>query len=167
MKNTNTKEKQIWEKKRAPAFCLPNQDGKKICLRDIVAGLAENEYALLYFYPRDNTPGCTTEAIAFTALQRKLKNAGVQVWGISKLTPQSKQKFIAKHNLKIPLLSDEDCTISTKYGVYKEKNMYGKKVWGIARDSFLIDFRGKIIKHWQKVKPQEHPDEVLAFAKTL
>ncbi len=151
--------------KRAPVFCLPNQNGKEVYLKDELAKLKTGGMILLFFYPKDMTSGCTTEAVSFSEAKRKFSARGVKIFGISKLTPESKQKFIAKHNLKIDLLSDENLKVCEKYGVWREKNMYGKKVMGIARESFLIDKNGKIIKHFQKVKPAEHVDEVLDFLK--
>ncbi len=153
--------------KKAPNFCLPNQNGKKVCLKDELAKLKDGGMILLFFYPKDMTPGCTTEAISLSEAKRKLSARGVKIFGISKLTPESKQKFIAKHNLKIDLLSDEDMEVCEKYGVWREKNMYGKKVMGIARESFLIGKDGKIIKHFQKVKPATHIDEVLEFLESF
>ncbi len=153
--------------KKALNFCLPNQNGDKRCLKDLLSELDENGFLLIYFYPKDMTPGCTIEAMEFTKMKRKLSNAKVKVVGISKLGYEQKAKFIKKHNLKVELLADEDCSIANKFGVYKEKNMYGRKVMGISRESFLIDKHGNIIYHWIKVKPDTHPQEVLEFVKSL
>ncbi len=153
------------EGKKASLFCLPNQKEEKVCLKDL---LDQEKNILLFFYPKDMTPGCTTEAISFSENFRKLKNQNLIIYGISKLDSKSKQKFIDKNNLKINLLSDEYLKICDKYGVWRDKNMYGKMVKGIARETFLIDGEnGKIIKHWQKVKPAEHVLEVLKFVKEL
>ena len=133
------------EGKKAKAFCLLDQNENKICLKDL---LKKEKYILLYFYPKDMTPGCTRDAVDFSKAKRKLENKGVKIYGISKLDIKSKNKFIQKNNLKIDLLSDEDLKISDKYGVWREKNMYGKKVKGIVRETFLIEGKsGKIIKH--------------------
>lgn len=153
------------EGEKAKAFCLPDQNDNKICLKDLVK---EEKYILLFFYPKDMTSGCTTEAVDYSKAKRKLENKSIKIYGISKLDVKSKNKFIDKNNLKIDLLSDEDLKICDKYGVWRDKNMYGKMVKGIARETFLIDGEnGKIIKHWQKVKASEHVNEVLNFVKTL
>ena len=131
--------------KKAKVFCLPNQNEEKVCLKEL---LGQGKNILLFFYPKDMTSGCTTEAISFSENLRKLKNQNLIIYGISKLDSKSKQKFIDKNNLKIDLLADEDLKVCEKYGVWREKNMYGKKVMGIARETFLIDGEnGKIIQH--------------------
>ena len=151
----------LWEGKRAPRFCLPNHNGAKRCFTDLLANLRDDGFVLVYFYPRDNTPGCTREAINLSENKRKLSARGITVVGISKLTPASKEKFRQKHDLTIELLADEDCAVATAYGVYRQKNMYGKKVWGIARESFLIAKSGKIVKHFTKVTPDTHAAEII------
>ena len=167
-KNTNKKEsRKELEGKKAPKFCLKNQNKEKVCLKDILGSLDEKGFVLVYFYPKDNTPGCTKEAIAFSKLKRSLSAAKVKVFGISILDEESKLKFAKKHNIKIDLLADPNHKIAEKYGVWKEKNMYGKKVFGISRESFLIDKSGKIVKYFKKVKPEEHAKEVLEFVKEL
>lgn len=135
------------EGKKAGVFCLPNQDDEKICLKNLLEDLKKEEKVLLFFYPKDMTSGCTVEAIDFSKAKIKLKNKGVKIFGISKLTSKSKLKFIEKNNLKIDFLSDEDFKICEKYNLYRDKNMYGKMVKGIARETFLIGKDGKIIKH--------------------
>ena len=150
---------------RASAFCLPDQNGQKVCLRDLCK---DARYVLLFFYPRDLTPGCTREAIGFTKAKRRFSARGVRVVGISKLDAASKARFAAKHKLTVPLLADEDCAVADKYGVWREKVMYGKKVKGIARESFLIDAATrKIVHHFTNVKPDTHPEEVLAVVDAL
>lgn len=119
---------------------------------------------VLYFYPKDNTPGCTTEALDFTALKDGFAAAGIQVFGISKDSVKKHDNFCAKHSLGIPLLSDENGTVCEDYGVWAEKQMYGKTFWGIVRATFLIDEDGKIAHVWPKVKVTGHADEVLAVA---
>ena len=161
----NKENKAGLEGKRAPAFCLKNQDGEKRCLKDLLSELKDDGFLLIYFYPRDNTPDCTREAINLSENKRKLSARGIKVVGISKLSPESKKKFQQKHNLKIELLADEDCKVAEKYGVYKEKTMYGKKVKGISRESFLISKSGKILKHFSKVTPDTHAEDVLDVVK--
>ena len=151
--------------KRARIFCLLDQNENKVCLKDELKRLKKDEKILLFFYPKDMTSGCTLEAIDFSKAKVKLKNKGVKVFGISKLTSKSKLKFIKKNNLKIDFLSDEDLKVCEKYNVYRDKSMYGKMVKGIARETFLIDKEGEIKKHWQKVKPIEHVKEILDFLK--
>lgn len=153
------------EGKKAKVFCLFDQNENKICLKNLLEKSKKEEKILLFFYPKDMTSGCTLQAVDFSKAKTKLKNKGVKIFGISKLTPKSKTKFIEKNNLKIDLLSDEDFKVCEKYNLYRDKNMYGKMVKGIARETFLIDKDGKIIKHWQKVKPAEHIKEVLDFLK--
>jgi len=116
---------------------------------------------LLYFYPKDDTPGCTTEACNFRDRLNELKDHGVQVLGVSKDTIASHKKFSEKFDLNFPLLSDENGTLVKAYGVWKEKSMYGKTYMGISRESFLIDEEGNLVKHYEKVKPEEHVEEVL------
>lgn len=153
------------EGKKAKAFCLLDQNKNKVCLKDL---LKEEKDILLFFYPKDMTSGCTVEAIDYSKAKRKLENKNIKIYGISKLDVKSKNKFIEKNKLKIDLLSDEDLKICDKYGVWRDKNMYGKMVKGIARETFLISWEtGKIIKHWQKVKASEHVKDVLDFIKNL
>ncbi len=152
------------EGKKAPAFCLPDHSGQEVCLKDV---LAQGKDVLLFFYPRDMTSGCTVETQAFSAAKRRFGARGVRVFGVSKLSVESKQKFRQKSGITVDLLADEELEVAQKYGVWREKNMYGKKVMGIARETFLIGAAdGRIIKHWQKVKPATHVDEVLAFLAT-
>ena len=151
------------EGKKAPLFSLSNQDGKMISLK----GYIGKGNVLLYFYPKDMTSGCTVEAIGFSELKAKLQKAGVTVFGISKDSVDRHKKFCEKENLKIDLLSDEVGNVLQKYGVWKEKTLYGRKYMGISRESFFIGKNGKVLKHWMKAQPKDHPDEVLAFAKGL
>jgi len=122
---------------------------------------------VLFFYPRDDTSGCTKENEAFTALQDAFGEIGVRVFGISKDSLASHEKFMAKKSLTVPLLSDEHGTASEDFGVWKEKSMYGKKFMGIERSTFLIDAEGRIARAWRKVKVPGHADEVLAAAQQL
>jgi peroxiredoxin Q/BCP len=122
---------------------------------------------ILYFYPRDDTPGCTKEACGFRDQFGKFQAADTAVLGISTDTVESHQKFIEKFSLPFPLLADEDHSVAEKYGVWVEKNMYGKKSMGIQRATFLIDKTGKIAGVWPKVKVDGHVDEVFAALKAL
>jgi len=143
----------------APDFTLPRDGGTDVTLSDL-----RGHKVVLYFYPKDNTPGCTTEALDFTALKDGFAAAGIQVFGISKDSVKKHDNFCAKHSLGIPLLSDENGTVCEDYGVWAEKQMYGKTFWGIVRATFLIDEDGKIAHVWPKVKVTGHADEVLAAA---
>lgn len=142
--------------KKAPAFSLKDQDGKMHKLSDYTG-----KTLLLYFYPKDMTPGCTVEAQCFRDRNNEFKKYKVQVLGVSVDSVESHKKFVEKHGLNFPLLSDDKKTVVEKYGVWVEKSMFGKKYMGIRRDSFLIGSDGKIIKHYEKVNPAKHVDEVL------
>lgn len=150
------------EGSKAPAFNLPGNDGKKHRLSDYLG-----QKVVLYFYPRDNTPGCTTEACDFRDNMAKLKRKGTVVFGVSKDSIASHEKFIAKYDLNFVLLADEDTKIHGKYGAWGEKSMYGKKFMGCIRSTFLIDEKGKLVKAWNKVKVKGHVDDVLETIKSL
>lgn len=150
------------EGKRAPAFSLPGDDGKKHALKDHKGGPV-----VVYFYPRDSTPGCTTEACEFRDNIARVQKAGAVVYGVSKDSLKSHEKFRVKHDLNFVLLSDEDLTIHEKYGAWGEKNMYGKKVMGCIRSTFLIDGDGKLAKVWSKVRVKGHVDQVLDALEAL
>ncbi|MDO5686773.1 MAG: peroxiredoxin [Neisseria sp.] len=124
---------------------------------------AEHLPLVVYFYPKDSTPGCTLEAQEFTALQQEFRAAGFTVVGISRDSVASHQKFCQKYALGIPLLSDADETVCRLFDVIKEKNMYGKKVLGIERSTFVLDTHGQIVRAWRKVKAAGHAREVLDF----
>jgi len=147
----------IKEGRKAPAFKLPSSSGDTLALQDLAG-----KYVILYFYPRDNTPGCTTEANDFNKALRKISARDAVVVGVSKDSIESHCKFADKYKLKFPLLSDPDGKTLEKYGAWGEKNMYGKKSMGIIRSTVLIGPDGKIIKHWPKVKVQGHVDDVIA-----
>lgn len=151
------------EGQKAPDFTLPASTGGTISLKDYRG----KQHVVLYFYPRDLTPGCTQEACSFRDLQEEFAEAGAVILGVSTDSLQSHNKFIAKHELTFPLLSDEDATVAQLYEVWKEKNMYGKKSMGMVRTTFVIDKEGVIRKIWPKVKVDEHADEVLEFIKGL
>ena len=146
----------------APDFTLPRDDGDPVTLSAL-----RPAPVVLFFYPRDNTQGCTREATDFTALADAFAAAGIQVFGISKDTLASHGKFRAKQGLGIPLLSDADTTACEDYGVWREKKMYGKTFWGIERSTFLIDGAGRVARAWRKVKVPGHAEEVLAAARAL
>lgn len=147
---------------KAPAFSLPADDGGKVTLK----GLAGKK-VVLYFYPKDDTPGCTTEGIAFSALKKKFDAAGAVVLGVSKDSIEKHCKFRDKHGLTVRLLSDEDGKMLEAYGVWGEKSLYGRKFMGITRTTFLIDGKGVVRQVWPKVKVNGHADEVLAAVKGL
>jgi peroxiredoxin Q/BCP len=146
----------IKEGNKAPAFTLASSEGGKVSLKDF-----EGQYVVVYFYPRDNTPGCTTEANDFNAALRKLQSRDAVVLGVSKDSIESHCKFADKYKLKFPLLSDPDGKMIEKYGAWGEKNMYGKKSMGIIRSTVLIGPDGSVIKHFPKVRVKGHVDEVL------
>jgi len=146
----------IKEGRKAPAFNLPSSTGGKLALKDLAG-----KYVIVYFYPRDNTPGCTTEANDFNQALRKIKARDAVVIGVSKDSIESHCKFADKYELKFPLLSDPDGTMLEKYGAWGEKNMYGKKSMGIIRSTVLIGPDGKVIKHFPKVKVKGHVDAVI------
>lgn len=145
---------------KAPEFSLPDQDGKVVTLKSF-----KGQQVVLYFYPKDDTSGCTKEACDFRDALAAIKKAGAVVLGVSKDGKTSHQKFIAKYGLPFPLLSDEDAAVSTAYEVYKEKSMYGRTYLGIERSTFVIDATGRIKASFWKVKVPGHVDEVLAALK--
>jgi len=141
----------------APSFTAATQSGEKVSLADCAG-----KNVILYFYPRDDTPGCTKEACAFRDHFAQFKNKGAVVFGISPDSVQSHQKFVEKFKLPFTLLADEEKLIVTAYGVWGEKSFLGRKYLGTHRVTFLIGPDGRIKKIWPKVKPQEHAREVLA-----
>lgn len=146
----------------APHFCLPNQDSEEICLRDF-----QGSWVVLYFYPKDSTPGCTTEALDFTALKGEFESLGATIFGVSPDSMKRHCNFIAKKELTITLLSDEDKEVAKAYNVWQLKKLYGKEYMGIVRSTFLIDPDGKIAYIWNKVKVKNHANEVLQKLKEL
>lgn len=146
----------------APDFTLPQDGGDPVTLSDLRGGPV-----VLYFYPRDDTSGCTKEAIAFTEKLDAFAALGARVFGISKDTVVKHGKFREKHDLGVGLLSDAESDVCERFGVWVEKSMYGKKYMGIDRSTFLIDADGKVAKVWRKVKVPGHADAVLEAAKAL
>ena len=147
----------VEEGKKAPAFTLVNSRGKKVALKDFAG-----KNVILYFYPRDDTPGCTKEACGFRDLWRKIEKHNAVVLGVSPDSSASHQKFTSKYKLPFPLLCDPTKKIMEKYGAFGEKVMYGKKTRGVIRSTVLIGPDGKVLKHWKRVaKAADHPKYVL------
>ena len=146
----------------APDVTLLMADGSAKRLHDLL-----DRPLVLYFYPKDDTTGCTAEAQAFTELADDFAAAGVAIIGVSKDTPAKHQKFIAKYDLKISLATDADETVCAAFGAWVEKAMYGRKYMGIERSTFLIEKGGRIARVWRKVKVKGHADEVLKAAQAL
>jgi peroxiredoxin Q/BCP len=140
---------------RAPAFTLPDQSGEPVKLSDF-----KGKAVVLYFYPKDDTPGCTREACSFRDEHSALVKAGAVVLGVSPDSTASHQKFAGKFKLPFPLLADTDHTVSEKYGAWGEKSLYGRKFMGITRSTFLIGKDGNVARVWPKVKVDGHVDEV-------
>jgi peroxiredoxin Q/BCP len=147
---------------KAPGFSLESDSGEKVTLSAKPGG-----YVVVYFYPRDSTPGCTREAQGFTAAAKKFEKAGARVFGISKDSVESHCKFRDKFKLKIPLLSDPDLAVHKAYGAWGEKVMYGKKIKGTIRSTFVVTPGGKIGKVFPSVKVDGHVDKVLAAIEEL
>ncbi len=152
----------IEEGKKAPAFTLSTDEGKKIKLSDYLGSPV-----VLYFYPKDDTPGCTKEACAFRDRKAELAALGAVVFGVSADTVESHAKFRDKYELNFPLLADVDHKVAEKYGAWREKNMYGKKSMGIQRSTFLLDLSGKVAKVWKRVQVDGHDNEVLKAVREL
>ena len=146
----------------APKFCLPDKDNKEVCLQDFIG-----KYVVLYFYPKDNTPGCTTEAIGFTGILPELQKLDTEVVGISPDSPDSHAKFIEKKNLKVILLSDIDKEVLKTYGKWGKKEFRGKEYLGVTRSTFLINPQGIIEHVWPKVSVKGHPEEVKKILENL
>ena len=144
----------------APKFDLPRDGGGNVSLAEL-----SGKIVVLYFYPKDDTSGCTTEALDFTTLSGEFEAAGAVVVGVSPDSVKAHDKFIAKHDLGVILASDEDKSVLEAYGVWQEKSMYGRKYMGVERSTFVIDREGKVARIWRKVKVKGHADEVLAAVK--
>ncbi len=147
---------------KAPDFTAPTDGGGRLKLSSL-----KGRKVVLYFYPKDDTPGCTKEACGFSDAMRKFARADVEIVGVSRDSVARHDKFKAKYRLPFTLVSDEDGTICENYGVWIEKNNYGRKYMGIERATFLIDAAGKLRRVWRKVKVAGHVDEALAAAKEL
>ncbi len=146
----------------APDFTLPQTDGSDITLSNLRGGPV-----VLFFYPKDDTPGCTKESIAFSQHLQAFADLGAKVLGVSKDSVAKHRKFTAKHDLTVPLLSDENGTVCEDYGVWKEKSMYGKTYMGIERTTVLIGADGNVVQIWPKVKVPGHAESVLDAVKAL
>ncbi len=147
---------------KAPLFCLPNQDEEKICLSDF-----KGKCVVLYFYPKDNTSGCTKEAIGFTEKKEEFEKLGAVILGVSPDSPKSHRNFIEKKGLTITLLSDQEHKVLEEYGAWQLKKMYGREYMGVVRSTYLINPEGKIAYIWPKVKVAGHVDAVLEKLKEL
>jgi peroxiredoxin Q/BCP len=147
---------------KAPEFCLPNQSEEEVCLSQY-----RGKWVVLYFYPRDNTSGCTREAQDFSSYVRDFEKLGAVILGVSPDSVKSHQNFIVKKDLRITLLSDQSHEVMEAYGVWQLKRMYGKEHMGVVRSTFLIDPEGKIAAVWRKVKVRVHVEEVLSRLKEL
>jgi len=145
----------------APDFALPDDLGAIHRLSD-----QTSHWTVIYFYPKDDTPGCTVEACAFRDANADLAALGATVWGISPQDARSHARFRAKFSLSFPLLVDTDHAVADAYGAWVEKNRYGRTYWGNARSTFLVDPDGRIARAWEKVTPEGHADEVLAELRT-
>lgn len=146
---------------QAPDFTLPTQEGA------IQLGKLRGRPVVIYFYPKDDTSGCTAEAKDFSSLEKQFRQLGTTVIGISPDGVASHRKFRDKYELSVQLASDEDKSVCEAYGVWTEKSMYGRKYMGVERSTFLIDAKGSIARSWRKVKVPGHADEVLAAVKAL
>ena len=143
---------------KAPEFCLPDAKNKRVCLKDF-----RGKWLVLYFYPKDNTSGCTKEAIDFTSYVKDFRKMNAAVVGVSPDSVKSHVGFIGKHGLKIILLSDPEHEVLKKYGVWQKKSMYGREYYGVVRTTFVIDPNGRIKQKWEKVKVAGHADAVKDF----
>jgi peroxiredoxin Q/BCP len=152
----------LTEGQKAPDFCLPDQNENSVCLKDF-----DGKWIVLYFYPKDNTSGCTREAQDFTSLKGDFESENAVVLGVSKDSVKSHIKFIEKKELGITLLSDEETTIHQKYDVWRTKKNYGKEYLGTVRSTFLIDTEGNIAKIWDNVRTNGHAEKVLETLKSL
>lgn len=143
---------------KAPAFCLPDAENKKVCLKDF-----KGKWLVLYFYPKDNTSGCTREAVDFTSGIKDFKKMNAIVVGVSPDSVASHMNFINKHALRVILLSDQEHEVLKEYGVWQKKSMYGREYYGVVRTTFVVDPKGKIVQKWEKVKVAGHADAVKDF----
>ena len=147
---------------KAKSFCLPNQEDKKVCLKDF-----KGKWVVLYFYPKDNTPGCTKEAVGFTEKKKEFDKLNAEIIGISPDSTERHKKFIEKHKIGITLLSDPEHKVIETYGAWQLKKMCGRECYGVVRSTFLISPEGKIAHIWPKVKVAGHVESVLDKIKEL
>ena len=159
---THATESMLTAGSKAPAFTLPADDGSVVSLTDL-----RGRPVVLYFYPKDDTSGCTTQACEFRDSWKAVRQAGAVVLGVSPDGIPSHQKFKAKYRLPFPLLADTDHAVAAAYGAWGEKSMYGRKYFGILRTTFLIDGEGKVARIFEKVKPKGHAAEVLAAVEAV
>lgn len=152
----------VEEGQKAPTFLLPADDGKTVELADF-----QGRPVVLYFYPKDDTPGCTKEACAFRDRKKEIEKLGAVVLGVSPDDVESHVRFKEKYRLNFPLLADKDHQVAERYGAWREKNMYGKKTLGIQRSTFLIGPDGTVAKVWKRVKVDGHDEQVLEALKNL
>ena len=145
---------------KAPEFTLPDENGKEVALKEL-----RGKTVILFFYPRANTPGCTIEARGFRDTYKQIQKTGAVLLGISPDTPKAQKNFQDKFDLPFTLLADAEKKVAIAFGVLREKNMYGKRVMGVARTTFIIGPDGKIQHIFEKVKPEGHAEEVLAYLK--
>ena len=145
---------------KVPRVNLPRDGGTMLDIQSL-----EAKWLVIFFYPKDSSSSCTAEAVGFSAIYDQFTALGAQVIGISKDSLSNHEKFIAKYDLKMPLLSDEKGTVCESFGVWKEKKMYGKTYMGIERSTFLINTNGQIIQEWRKVRVKNHPETVLQVVK--
>ena len=162
MTDVSTVQATVTEGAPAPDFSLPTDGDGSVTLSAL-----KGKPVVVYFYPKDDTSGCTKQAIGFTEAKGDFESLGVSIIGISPDSPAKHDKFIAKHDLAIQLAADEDKTAAEAYGVWVEKSMYGKKYMGVERSTFLVDKDGVIAKAWRKVKVPGHVEAVLDAAKAL
>ncbi|EPD50166.1 thioredoxin-dependent thiol peroxidase [Paenisporosarcina sp. FSL H8-0542] len=148
---------------QAPDFTLRNEKGEEVSLRNY----AGNKYVLLYFYPKDSTPGCTTEACDFRDMHESFRDLNAVILGVSPDGERAHTKFIEKHGLPFSLLIDEDHAVAESYGVWVLKKMFGKEYMGIERSTFLIDPTGTVVKEWRKVKVKGHVEDALVTLREL
>lgn len=146
----------------APEFCVPNQDEEEICLRDI-----KGSWIILYFYPKDNTPGCTTQACGFTEALPNFEALDAMILGVSPDSPKKHRNFINKKNLKITLLADEDKELAKQFGIWRPKKLFGREYLGVVRSTFIINPNGVVAYKWEKVKVKGHVEEVKEKLKEL
>ena len=146
----------------APAFCLPDEDGREVCSEEL-----SGRWVVLYFYPKDNTSGCTQEAKDFTGSLKDFRDLGAEVVGVSPDSAASHRKFREKHDLEVVLLSDPDHRVLEAYGAWGKKKMYGKEYEGVLRSTVIIDPQGKIARIWKKVRVKGHVETVLKTLRSL